>query len=125
MIMACTALGRLRYREVTPEEVADRYNYQKADYRNYKDGDLESAISNTDDWKGEDKGTGQMYSQDTQNNDFTTLINDRARVYKGGSWMDRAYWLIPSTRRFLDEKSARADLGFRCAMTRVGSPSGF
>ena len=119
------SLGRLRYREVTPEEVADRYNYQKADYRNYKDGDLQSAISNSDDWKGEDKGTAQMYSQDTQNNDFTTLINDRARVYKGGSWMDRAYWLIPSTRRFLDEKSARADLGFRCAMTRVGSPSGF
>ena len=119
------SLGRLRYREVTPEKVADRYNYQKADYRNYKDGDLGSAISNTDDWKGEDRGTSQMYAQDAENNDFTTLVNDRARVYKGGSWMDRAYWLIPSTRRFLDEKSARADLGFRCAMTRVGSPSGF
>ena len=38
--------------------------------------------------------------------DFVTLINDNARVYKGGSWKDRAYWLNPSTRRFLDQESA-------------------
>jgi sulfatase modifying factor 1 len=62
----------------------------------------------------------------TQNgsNDFVTLINDNARVYKGGSWKDRAYWLNPSTRRFLDQESSRDDIGFRCAMIRVGSPSG-
>ena len=57
-------------------------------------------------------------------NDFVTLINDNARVYKGGSWKDRAYWLNPSTRRFLDQESSRDDIGFRCAMIRVGSPSG-
>jgi hypothetical protein len=54
----------------------------------------------------------------------TTLINNRARVYKGGNWRDRAYYTIPGTRRFLDERRSMATLGFRCAMTRVGSPTG-
>ena len=53
------------------------------------------------------------------------MIDDRARVYKGGSWRDRAYWMSPGTRRFLNEAHSRDDLGFRCAMTRVGSPSGY
>ena len=52
-----------------------------------------------------------------------SMINDRARVYKGGSWDDRAYWMVPGTRRFLDENESDYDLGFRCAMTRVGSPT--
>ena len=56
--------------------------------------------------------------------DESSLISDHTRVYKGGSWRDRAYWLSPGTRRFLDEKDSRDDLGFRCAMTRVGSPAG-
>ena len=34
---------------------------------------------------------------------ISSLITDRARVYKGGSWKDRAYWLTPGSRRFLDE----------------------
>ena len=55
--------------------------------------------------------------------DFTSLINNRARVYKGGSWKDRAYWMSPGGRRFLDEMAARDDIGFRCAMTKVGSQS--
>jgi formylglycine-generating enzyme required for sulfatase activity len=54
----------------------------------------------------------------------TSLINDKARVYKGGSWRDRAYWLNPGTRRYLDQRQATAYLGFRCAMVRVGSPVG-
>ncbi len=45
-----------------------------------------------------------------------SLINDRVRVYKGGSWKDVAYWLSPGTRRFLEEDSATATIGFRCAM---------
>ncbi|OCX51260.1 gliding motility lipoprotein GldJ [Mucilaginibacter sp. PPCGB 2223] len=50
----------------------------------------------------------------------TTLINDRSKVYKGGSWNDMAYWLNPSTRRFMDQADASADIGFRCAMTNIG-----
>ena len=120
-------LGRLIVDTVKDADVAQRYNYRKGDYRNYKDGDIQSSIPITGSWTDLDDGTTgsqRMYSQNTQNNDFVTLINDNARVYKGGSWKDRAYWLNPSTRRFLDQESSRDDLGFRCAMIRVGSPSG-
>jgi len=47
---------------------------------------------------------------------ITTLVNDRSKVYKGGSWNDRAYWLNPATRRFMDQDDASAEVGFRCAM---------
>ena len=53
-----------------------------------------------------------------------SMVNDRARVYKGGSWKDRAYWMSPGTRRFLDQEQRTDDIGFRCAMARVGSPVG-
>ena len=122
-------LGRLIVDTVKDVDVANRYNYRKGDYRNYRDGDLQSAISESNDWKTDDnkKASVRMYAQDqtSGSNDFVTLINDNARVYKGGSWKDRAYWLNPSTRRFLDQESSRDDIGFRCAMIRVGSPSGF
>ncbi len=52
----------------------------------------------------------------------TTLVNDKSRVYKGGSWNDRAYWLNPATRRFMAQDEASAEVGFRCAMTMVGAP---
>lgn len=52
----------------------------------------------------------------------TTLVNDRSRVYKGGSWNDRAYWLNPATRRFLQQDESSAEIGFRAAMSLVGSP---
>ncbi|MEO8887179.1 MAG: SUMF1/EgtB/PvdO family nonheme iron enzyme [Mucilaginibacter sp.] len=52
----------------------------------------------------------------------TTLVSDRSKVYKGGSWNDLAYWLNPATRRFMNEDDSRADVGFRCAMTLVGAP---
>jgi len=32
--------------------------------------------------------------------------------------------MSPGTRRFLDQSQARADLGFRCAMHRVGGAQG-
>jgi len=122
-------LGRLYVDTVKDLDVADRFNYQKGDYRNYRDGDLQSAIP-VSDWNTDDGKTAslRMYAQDNLSggtSDFVTLINDNARVYKGGSWKDRAYWLNPSTRRFLDQESSRDDIGFRCAMIRVGSPSGF
>ncbi len=121
-------LGRLYIDTVKDIDVANRYNYQKGDYRNYRDGDLQSAI--TSDWRADDgmSGSERMYAQSAGAegmSDYVTLINDNARVYKGGSWKDRAYWLNPSTRRFLDQESCRDDLGFRCAMIRVGSPAGF
>ena len=129
-VVAKDKLGRLIIDTVKDSDVANRYNYQKGDYRNYRDGDLQSAIPSGGgtDYTVEDnkKGSLRMYAQDANPNanDFVTLINDNARVYKGGSWKDRAYWLNPSTRRFLDQESSRDDIGFRCAMIRVGSPAG-
>ena len=55
---------------------------------------------------------------DTKNSN--SLIDDKLRVYKGGSWADVGYWLAPGTRRFLDQDSATAMIGFRCAMIGVG-----
>ena len=55
---------------------------------------------------------------DSKNNN--SLIDNKVRVYKGGSWADVAYWLAPGTRRFLDEDSATATIGFRCAMISAG-----
>jgi len=52
---------------------------------------------------------------------FTSLVSDKVRVYKGGSWKDVAYWMSPGTRRYLDQDSATATIGFRCAMIRAGS----
>jgi len=52
----------------------------------------------------------------------TTLVNNRSKVYKGGSWNDMAYWLNPASRRFMDQDEASAEIGFRCAMTLVGAP---
>ncbi|MDA0196826.1 MAG: gliding motility lipoprotein GldJ [Bacteroidetes bacterium] len=52
---------------------------------------------------------------------YNSLITDRVRVYKGGSWKDVAYWMSPGTRRYLEEDSATADIGFRCAMIRAGT----
>jgi formylglycine-generating enzyme len=51
----------------------------------------------------------------------TTLVNDRSKVFKGGSWNDRAYWLNPATRRFMQQEETSAELGFRCAMSMVGT----
>ncbi|GAA4097792.1 SUMF1/EgtB/PvdO family nonheme iron enzyme [Mucilaginibacter panaciglaebae] len=62
---------------------------------------------------------------DTVNNSLygtTTLVSNKSKVYKGGSWNDMAYWLNPATRRFMNEDDASAEIGFRCAMDLVGAP---
>ncbi len=99
------SLGRLRYRNVTDEELEEegRQNYRTGDARDYKDGDDEFV----------DYEYGQF-----------TLISDSSRVIKGGSWADRLYWLAPSARRFYDQNKSSRTIGFRTAMTRVGGPTG-
>lgn len=109
--------GTLKYRDVRAEENIDRRNYRVADNIDVRDGDFESSIR-YEDPSYEDRPE-RMY-------DFgnTSLISNRSRVYKGGSWRDRAYWLVPGTRRYMDERQATATIGFRCAMERLGSPVG-
>ena len=112
------SLGRIKRVPITERDAEGRYNYRKADYRNYLDGDARSVQQQGElDTTGYD-GTGSMYVNN--NVEQTSLISDEVRVYKGGSWKDRAYWLSPGERRFLKQTEARDDLGFRCAMTRVG-----
>lgn len=113
------SLGRLVYIEQTEKELKGRKNYRIADNRNYNDGDLKSRITSEDNWAGKDeKGSSDMYSQDKK--EISSLVSDITRVYKGGSWKDRIYWLSPGTRRYLDQKRASDDIGFRCAMSHVG-----
>jgi gliding motility-associated lipoprotein GldJ len=98
------SMGRVKMEQVTDEESKNRRNYQRGNVINYLDGDSLSQAS---------YGYGQ-----------TTLVSDKSRVYKGGSWNDRAYWLSPGTRRYLEEDQAMSTVGFRCAMDRMGSPEG-
>ena len=98
------SLGRVKMSNVTDSESVGRRNYQRGNVINFLDGDSLSQAS---------YGYGQ-----------TTLISDKSRVYKGGSWNDRAYWLSPGTRRYLEEDQASSTIGFRCAMDRMGSPEG-
>lgn len=97
------SLGRIRKRMYTEEEVAKMDNVSAPDSRNFLDGDEDSGA----DYYGEN-----------------SLLSDKTRVVKGGSWADRAYWLSPGTRRFLDQDKASRTVGFRCAMIRTGAPSG-
>ena len=52
---------------------------------------------------------------------FNSMVSNKSRVYKGGSWADGAMWLSPGTRRFLDQDSSSATIGFRCATTALGT----
>lgn len=121
------SLGRIKYRDETDKDIADRKNYRTADNRNYLDGDRNSNLSSSgDSWTDSENVTSQaMYQGFENDNGLHSLITDRTRVYKGGGWRDRAYWLSPGTRRFLNEDESRDDIGFRCAMTRVGNPTKF
>ena len=139
------SLGRMKMVNVDPNDNWKRRNYKKADNINYLDGDIESQMDinwnnsflETD--SASDKGTVAIDKRNdsiVNNLDLETgnsnemyeygsssLITDRVRVYKGGSWKDRSYWLNPGTRRFLDQDQATDAIGFRCAMDRVGPPT--
>jgi len=111
--------GEMRYRNVTVEESLGRDNYRQADNIDYLDGDFNSSIRYSEEELQSTGNTGDlMYGYGS-----TSLINNRSRVYKGGGWNDRSYWLSPGTRRFMDEDKASAAIGFRCAMDRLGSQS--
>ncbi len=68
---------------------------------------------------GEEKFLKEYDKSDTR----TSLVDDNVRVYKGGSWRDRAYWLDPAQRRYFPQDMATDYIGFRCAMSKVGPKS--
>ncbi|MDG2332030.1 MAG: SUMF1/EgtB/PvdO family nonheme iron enzyme [Flavobacteriales bacterium] len=130
--------GNIKMRNVTDEENLHRRNYRQADNIDYLDGDLKSSISyqneevigqinakeRNEDWVMYQSGDQTKLSGIKEIGAPTSLISDHSMVYKGGSWRDRAYWMNPGTRRFMDSNVSNAYVGFRCAMDRVGSPKG-
>ncbi|RZK79844.1 MAG: gliding motility lipoprotein GldJ, partial [Pedobacter sp.] len=75
---------------------------------------LNTSTNNYADQRGYRDPAGDLYGE-------ITLVNDKSRVYKGGSWDDQALWLNPATRRHLQQDQSTADIGFRCAMTMLGA----
>ena len=114
-------LGRIKYDTIG---VVDRNNYQIGDNRNYGDGDIYSSIfySESGDVMDTVANSKYMYYQGagSKNKGMTTMISDKSRVYKGGGFKDRPFWLRPATRRYLDQDRAAIDIGFRCAMSSLG-----
>ncbi len=137
--------GDLEKVPIDEEETFLRQNFSESDNRNFRDGDKEStrlyaSFNDTDDNPNQKPETAGMYdaplhpsvSADGEGNisrnidksgTRTSLITDEVRVYKGGSWKDRAYWLDPAQRRYLPQYIATDYIGFRCAMSRLGQKS--
>ncbi|CAN5430195.1 gliding motility lipoprotein GldJ [soil metagenome] len=113
--------GAIRYRQVNiaykEDKLDTRRNYKYSDNISFGDGDGLSSVYYLD-------PSGVTPNKLMYEFGITSLVNDKAHVYKGGSWRDRAYWMVPGTRRFLDQNQATDYIGFRCAMDRVGSPVG-
>ncbi|MGB1020338.1 MAG: gliding motility lipoprotein GldJ [Flavobacteriaceae bacterium] len=136
--------GQLKQAPIDEEETFLRQNFSESDNRNFRDGDIESSrkfgSANTNEGASTRPETAVMYdapntpqaTYDEEGNlvanidrssKRTSLVSDEVRVYKGGSWRDRAYWLDPAQRRFLPQYMATDYIGFRCAMSRLGSKS--
>jgi gliding motility-associated lipoprotein GldJ len=135
--------GEIKQVPVDEDETYLRNNFDRSDNRNFRDGDKRSSRYfedfNNEELSDEEALTRKMYHSPKHNierdstgkiikeydkqNDRTSLINDQVRVYKGGSWKDREYWLDPAQRRYYPQDMATDYIGFRCAMSRVGSKS--
>jgi len=142
-IMARNYPGQIAQVPVDENETYLRTQFSTSDNKNYRDGDRQSTRFYKFNDSEEGGATGdqkRMYESpihpkiivdslgklnkkfDTKNT-RTTLIDDKVRVYKGGSWRDRAYWLDPASRRFFPQDMATDYIGFRCAMSKVGPKS--
>ncbi|WP_035678241.1 gliding motility lipoprotein GldJ [Flavobacterium limnosediminis] len=141
-VMARNFPGQIAQVPVDENETYLRYNFSTSDNRNYRDGDKQSTryfkFADSDEESGDKKAVdnkrmydspkhqisvdslGTMKRQFDKSSKRTTLVNDDARVYKGGSWRDRAYWLDPASRRYYPQDMATDYIGFRCAMSKVG-----
>jgi gliding motility-associated lipoprotein GldJ len=148
-IMARNFPGQIAQVPVDENETYLRTQFSTSDNRNYRDGDRQSTrffkFSSSDEEGGEGEeekfrmyeapkhkistsvdSTGtekKMVKQFDKSDKRTSLIDDNVRVYKGGSWRDRAYWLDPASRRFFPQDMATDYIGFRCAMSKVGPKS--
>ncbi|EAZ96395.1 possible gliding motility-related protein; possible serine kinase [Flavobacteria bacterium BAL38] len=141
-IMARNFPGQIAQVPVDENETYLRTQFSTSDNINYRDGDRQSTrfYKFNDSEEGESGGDqkrmyeapkhsitadslGKMVKKFDKSDKRTTLVDDNVRVYKGGSWRDRAYWLDPASRRFFPQDMATDYIGFRCAMSKVGPKS--
>jgi len=140
-VVAVNLPGEIKMVPVGEEETFLRTNFSSSDNRGYRDGEPGSTryydrFSDDDEGEQNNKkmynspvskvqvdSSGNILRAYDKSNNRTSLINDEVRVFKGGSWRDRAYWLDPAQRRYLPQYMATDYIGFRCAMSRVGSKS--
>lgn len=134
--------GQILQVPIDEDETYLRTNFSKSDNRNFRDGDkpstrhYQSFGGETEEIEEDDKrmynapvpkvyadSSGTLDRQYDKASSRTTLIDNEVRVYKGGSWRDRDYWLDPAQRRYFPQDMATDYIGFRCAMSRVGSKS--
>ncbi|MFT7406490.1 MAG: gliding motility-associated lipoprotein GldJ [Flavobacteriaceae bacterium] len=123
---------------VDANETYLRTNFSESDNRSYRDGDLASSrqysqrnredaekikMYNAPNNSVKTNDQGEMVKTYDTSDNRNTLISNDVRVFKGGSWKDRAYWLDPAQRRFLPQYMATDFIGFRCAMSRIGGKS--
>ena len=135
-IMARNMPGEIAQTSIGDQETYLRTQFSKSNNINFRDGDKSS--SRYYDKQGDTEKDENMYnSPDNQatlkdgeidrryddSSKRTTLIDDHVRVYKGGSWKDREYWLDPAQRRYFPQDMATDDIGFRNAMSKIGSKS--
>ena len=91
------------------------------DKRNYRDGDAGSLFDTDYPLSTVGFTPEQMEKVKYDPSDvLAPRINDSTRVYKGGSWNDRIYWLNPTTRRYMQQNQSSSTIGFRCAMSILG-----
>lgn len=133
-IVARTLPGQLAKEPIQGNDTYLRTNFTSSDNRDYRDGDKISSryyrafnegrrMYNSPEYEVKRDSLGNIIAGYDESNKRTTLISNEARVYKGGSWKDRAYWLDPAQRRFFPQDMANDYIGFRLAMSRVGSKS--
>jgi len=119
IVASVDALGNKIYKVDSLGRIATEVA-KEDDVRNFKDGDATSQLEFTF-----NDSTGLANLKKNVKIDPTDAlrpsVTDLTRVYKGGSWKDRAYWLNPSTRRFMDQNKSSNDIGFRCAMSMIGN----
>lgn len=140
-IVARALPGEIVQEAVTSEDTYLRTQFSESDNRDFRDGDKRSSryysqstplseeerMYNSPEHKvtsvTDSLGNTTMDRQYDTSSDRTTLVDNEVRVFKGGSWRDRAYWLDPAQRRFFPQDMATDYIGFRNAMSRVGSKS--
>ena len=107
--------------EFTNEQLLNT-NGLAADNLAYADGDklFQREKGNPD---GEEMYTNAFDETRISEEKRLTLVSNTTRVIKGASWKDRAYWLDPAQRRYMPEFLAADYIGFRCAMSYLGSTS--